>query len=338
MWQMWLIALGLAALTGLFSLFGSAQGAAAASIPVPRGSTLDQLSALYGVSVQALVSANGISDPNLIFAGSDLLLPSTSESAGSDQPTSNAPTQTGVIVLWGQTLWSLASRWGTTVGQLASANGISNPNYIRAGQLLTIPTGSQTSSPSGTSPAVNVSTSSDTYEPSGQGESSTSPSEPVSTQSGPTASVVSEPISGTLPALLLGYPDRVALRPLFQYWSAQFGVPSPLLESMCWWESGWQQSIVSPTGAVGIGQLEPGTVLTLRQTLGDPGLDPWIPSDNIEMAAAYLSELLQVAGGNQGTALAYYYQGARSVQAQGMIPATRNYVDGILAYSEAFSW
>lgn len=41
----------------------------------------------------------------------------------------------------GETLYRIAAMYGTTVHALAAANGIWNPNYVRAGQCLTIPSG-----------------------------------------------------------------------------------------------------------------------------------------------------------------------------------------------------
>lgn len=46
----------------------------------------------------------------------------------------------------GETLGTIAAKYGTTVSTLSSTNGISNPNHIYVGQLLTIPSGSQSSS------------------------------------------------------------------------------------------------------------------------------------------------------------------------------------------------
>jgi len=43
------------------------------------------------------------------------------------------------VVRRGDTLFSIARRFGTTIGAIAQANGISNPRYIRAGQRLMIP-------------------------------------------------------------------------------------------------------------------------------------------------------------------------------------------------------
>ena len=41
-------------------------------------------------------------------------------------------------VRWGDTLASIAWRYGTTVARLAADNGIWNPNYIRAGTVLIV--------------------------------------------------------------------------------------------------------------------------------------------------------------------------------------------------------
>ena len=43
------------------------------------------------------------------------------------------------VVAAGETLTGIAHRYGTTIGAIASANGIADPSYLRAGQRLTIP-------------------------------------------------------------------------------------------------------------------------------------------------------------------------------------------------------
>lgn len=51
-----------------------------------------------------------------------------------------APSENGscfyYTVRWGDTLSSIALRYGDTVAGLASRNGLANPNYIYAGQVL----------------------------------------------------------------------------------------------------------------------------------------------------------------------------------------------------------
>ena len=55
----------------------------------------------------------------------------------------------GHRVVSGETLWRIARQHGTTVEQLAAANGISNPNIIYEGQVLNIPQGTALPSRSG---------------------------------------------------------------------------------------------------------------------------------------------------------------------------------------------
>lgn len=44
------------------------------------------------------------------------------------------------VVAWGETLFSIARRYGTSVEAISAANGIADPTHIYAGQQLTIPT------------------------------------------------------------------------------------------------------------------------------------------------------------------------------------------------------
>jgi LysM repeat protein len=269
-------------------------------VRVRPGTTLTQIASTYGTSVAALVADNGIGDPNLIEAGTVIQVPATPLSSGA---TSASGGSAIVTVVSGDTLWSLASRYGTSVAGIADANGIADPSHVVIGARLVIPeTGA--------------------YGTTGTGDGAL-----LSGQAGRSA----------LPVGLLAHPERLSLRPLFDRWAAGFGVPYALLEAMCWWESGWQMSAVSSTGAVGVGQLEPSTVAKLRVSLGQPRLQATNTSDNIEMAAAYLHQLLVQTRGDEGLALAGYYQGLISVQHSGMFPSTVQYVHGILAFTELFA-
>lgn len=54
----------------------------------------------------------------------------------------------------GETIFDLAQRYGTTVGALTAANGLSDPSLIRPGQELTIPSGTTGSGTAGTASAA----------------------------------------------------------------------------------------------------------------------------------------------------------------------------------------
>lgn len=98
---------------------------------VRSGETLGSIAQRNGTTVQALVEANGISNPNLIVAGTTLKLP------GSAGAGATASTRTHTVRP-GDTLGSIAARYGTSVSALAGANGISNPNVIVVGRSLQI--------------------------------------------------------------------------------------------------------------------------------------------------------------------------------------------------------
>lgn len=96
---------------------------------VRRGDTLWGIAQMYRTSVARLAAMNNISDPNLIYPG-EILQVSSSGSTGDVGRT--------YVVRYGDTLSGIARRYGTTVSQLAAANGIENPNLIYAGEVLTV--------------------------------------------------------------------------------------------------------------------------------------------------------------------------------------------------------
>ena len=106
---------------------------------VKPGDTLYRIASLYGVSVAAIVSANNITNPNLIHPNQVLVIPTggSTPSTPSTPPTST----TRYTVQAGDTLYRIAARYGTTVTAIANANNITNVNLIRVGQVLVIPAG-----------------------------------------------------------------------------------------------------------------------------------------------------------------------------------------------------
>jgi len=275
------------------------------------------------------------------------------------------------IVRPGDTLSAIAMRYGTTVAALAAANGISDPNRIRAGIVLHVPDPASTPHapppappPPAAAPAPPL--------PS----TNTVPPITVTVRTGDTLSSIAlryhttvaalvsvnkitnpnlvlagsrlaltepslppgwEP-GGPLPPAVIARPDRMALRQDFLQAANASAVAPNLLEALCWWESGWTSTATSSSGAIGLCQLEPSTVNFARSVLlGEPNLDPRVASDNIAMAAAYLHNLTVRAGGNVRLAVAAYYQGLSSVQGNGLLPSTQTYVTGIFNYAAVFA-
>lgn len=95
---------------------------------VKYGDTLGTIAQRYGTTYQAIASLNGISNPNRIYVGQRLTIKGGS-----------ATTQSRVhVVSWGESLGTIAQRYGTTYQAIAQKNGIANPNLIYVGQRLSI--------------------------------------------------------------------------------------------------------------------------------------------------------------------------------------------------------
>ncbi|WP_053766722.1 LysM peptidoglycan-binding domain-containing protein [Enterococcus hirae] len=91
---------------------------------VQYGETLSSIATRYSTTYQALASLNGLSNPNMIYAGQVLKVSGVASA-----------TRT-YTVQYGDNLSSIATKLGTTYQSLAQRNGLSNPNLIYPGQTL----------------------------------------------------------------------------------------------------------------------------------------------------------------------------------------------------------
>lgn len=97
-----------------------------AGYEVVPGETLAEIAADHGITVTELAEANGITNPDLIMVGQVLTIP------GSASPVTHTVSN-------GETLAGIAALYGTTVGDLIATNGLNNADFIRIGQVLSIP-------------------------------------------------------------------------------------------------------------------------------------------------------------------------------------------------------
>lgn len=128
---------------------------------------------------------------------------------------------------------------------------------------------------------------------------------------------IGQPASISAPA---SYGDALAAA------SHSSGLPVELLEAVIWQESRWNQSAISPKGAVGLMQLMPGTARDL-------GVNPYDAASNMLGGARYLRSLYDRYGGNLTLALAAYNAGPDRVDKAGGIPPireTQDYVRSVL--------
>ncbi|HLU52117.1 MAG TPA: LysM peptidoglycan-binding domain-containing protein [Acidimicrobiia bacterium] len=101
---------------------------------VKPGDTLSGIAAKHGVSVKTLLENNDIANPDLILPGQKIDIPGSGDGGGGGGANVH-------VVASGETLGVIANRYKATVAAIAKANNLDNPNLIRVGQKLTIPSG-----------------------------------------------------------------------------------------------------------------------------------------------------------------------------------------------------
>ena len=137
----------LATLSASGALLTTGASALADSYTVVKNDTLWGLSKKYGVSVSDLKKANGVSG-HLIYVGQKLQIPTKSTKATKTAKTSTSTstvdtTSTTHTVVKGDTLWSLAKKYGVSVSTLMKANNLSS-STILIGQSLNLRAGMTT--------------------------------------------------------------------------------------------------------------------------------------------------------------------------------------------------
>lgn len=108
---------------------------------VQAGDTLFSIARRNNTTVDTLVRLNGLSNANVLYVGQVLLLPGGQPQPATPQPTATPapPVETIThVVQPGETLGQIAVRYGTTYQQIALLSGITNPDLIYPGQVLTI--------------------------------------------------------------------------------------------------------------------------------------------------------------------------------------------------------
>ena len=247
---------------------------------VVAGDTLSGIARVYAVTVDALAQLNSIPNPNLIFPGQIIDIPGLS----GDDDSAETTGETVYEVQPGDTLTAISLRLNVSVAALQSANGLTDANFIVAGQRLVIP----------------------------------SPE----------------------PALLFDMPTIRPSSPeveaIIDDLSAAEGVDANLVRALAWVESGWRQSAVSPTGALGVMQLMPDTTLWLEKDVFRYELnEDTSVYDNVKAGVRLLHILLDSTG-DVDLALASYYQGQGPTLNGVFYEDTRSYVRTVRTLKDRF--
>ena len=100
---------------------------------VVSGDTLSQIALDYGTTVSSIVELNNISNPNLIYPGQKFIIKTSGENTESHDCG-----HVLYLIKWGDTLTSIANKFGVTIQSIVDENNIANPNLIYAGSILRI--------------------------------------------------------------------------------------------------------------------------------------------------------------------------------------------------------
>jgi LysM repeat protein len=113
---------------------------------VQPGENLFRISLRYGTTVDAIMAANGLTSPDMVYVGQSLRIPGDGAPASAGSSNSTGSSTAGTLpaggthtVQWGDTLTNIARRYGVSVDALLQANQLSSPHTIYRGQQLVIP-------------------------------------------------------------------------------------------------------------------------------------------------------------------------------------------------------
>jgi len=115
------------------------------SYTVKRGDSLFRISLIFGVTVDDLLLANDLANPNAVYPGLELRIPSLDEPLVPDveeNPAEEVPEPSATqeyIIAPGDTLAKIATRYDVTVDGIIAANDLANPNRLYAGQVINLP-------------------------------------------------------------------------------------------------------------------------------------------------------------------------------------------------------
>ncbi|KUJ91766.1 MAG: peptidoglycan-binding domain 1 protein [Thermoanaerobacter thermocopriae] len=110
---------------------------------VQPGDTLYLIAQKFNVPYEAIIYTNNLTYPYTIYPGQKLFIPGAKIIAPQpplpSPPPAQKPCPTYYTVQPGDTLWTIAQKFGVSLEELIKANYLINPNMIYPGQILIIP-------------------------------------------------------------------------------------------------------------------------------------------------------------------------------------------------------
>jgi LysM repeat protein len=244
----------------------------------------------------------------------------------------------------GETLGFIALIYETSVDELASWNGINDPDVIYPGQELEVPGTSRGGSAAGggsyTVQAGDM-LGGIAYE-HGVATSALADANGLDDYDyiyiGQELIIPSAYSAPEVPKLL--FPDRPydpLIESVMDDIAAQEGIPAGLVKAIATVESGWRQYAVSHAGAIGVMQVMPGTVYWLETEIFGYDLYEYDSVyDNVKLGARYVRILLDSTSWSYYDTVAAYYQGLSPTQAGVYYSDTADYASMVVSVMNTY--
>lgn len=266
---------------------------------VRSGDTLVGIAARHDMSLDRLRSLNDLGG-GFIYPGETLRVSGASDKSA--KRTTSRPASSTYTVRSGDTLVGIAKRHDMSLTRLVKLNHISTSAFIHPGQKLQVTGGQE-----GPAPTKENTFAGRTY----------------------ADSIVAA--AETNRSILAGrsVPTRAQTKAIITRVAKQHGVDPSLALAVSYLESGWNQRQVSVANAVGTMQVIPSTGDWISSVVGRD-LDLLDTEDNVT-AGVVLLKVLTGQATSTDDAIAGYYQGLASVEANGMYTDTKGYVANVKA-------
>lgn len=121
-----------------------------------------------------------------------------------------------------------------------------------------------------------------------------------------------------------------SVRELLTVTARRYGVDERLIRALAWMESGYQTSIVSSAGALGVMQTLPSTREYVERFIAGKRLPRTVEGD-IQVGVLLIRHLLRRFDGDEKLALAAWYQGEKAVRKYGVYKVSKPFVANVLA-------
>ena len=128
---------------------------------VQLGDTLGAIAKQFGVTTNAIIELNSLTNPDVLLVGQELKIPGPQ--AAPEQGGSGEAAEGVYIVSQGDTLGSIAKSFGVSLAELQELNDITDPDQIFVGQELQIPNSAAESPATPTSGETPTSSEEKTY-------------------------------------------------------------------------------------------------------------------------------------------------------------------------------